>query len=157
ANCGGCGIVCAPANATGACVSGTCQVANCAQGFHDINGDPLDGCEYACDPIGPADTTCDGVDDDCDGTPADHSVAVTCGLGACIAASTCVQGVVLCTPGAPVLEGPPGAPTCSDGIDNDCNGSIDIQDVSCVGCAVDTDCDDGNPCTTDQCLNSLCT
>lgn len=47
ANCGGCRLACAPANAFGACVSGACVVASCSGGFADCNGVVADGCEYA--------------------------------------------------------------------------------------------------------------
>ncbi len=44
-NCGACGSVCSPANATGVCSSGTCQVGSCNAGFSNCNGLPIDGCE----------------------------------------------------------------------------------------------------------------
>jgi hypothetical protein len=44
-NCGGCGAVCAPKNATGRCSGGRCQVGSCAQGFGNCNSDAADGCE----------------------------------------------------------------------------------------------------------------
>ncbi len=44
-NCGACGSVCAPANATGACSAGTCSVAACTGAFKDCNGLVADGCE----------------------------------------------------------------------------------------------------------------
>jgi len=40
-------------------------VSGCPTGTWDINGDPNDGCEYACDYVGPE--LCDGVDNNCDG------------------------------------------------------------------------------------------
>jgi hypothetical protein len=46
----------------------------------------------------------------------------------------------------PGLEGPVGDPTCSDGLDNDCDGRRDLADGNCVA---------GNPgvaCGTDVCL-----
>lgn len=45
ANCGACGRVCSPTNATGACVAGACRVGTCATGFGDCDGDPANGCE----------------------------------------------------------------------------------------------------------------
>jgi hypothetical protein len=36
-----------------------------------------------------------------------------------------------CTPGAPQTEGPFGNATCSDGLDNDCDGSTDAADINC--------------------------
>ena len=45
ANCGGCGKSCAPANASGSCVAGLCQVLSCAPGFADCNKMAADGCE----------------------------------------------------------------------------------------------------------------
>jgi len=70
AHCGACGNVCAPPHATGVCGSGSCGVAACAADFWDVNGNPVDGCEYACvfqsasDPLDPGfvDANCDGLD-----------------------------------------------------------------------------------------------
>jgi hypothetical protein len=53
----------------------------------------------------------------------------------------CSRPVASCTAGAPTVcyavpvgpEGPPGSPTCSDGIDEDCDGLIDAADPDCSG------------------------
>lgn len=68
-NCGACGRACARANSTATCVNSTCQF-QCAPGFYDLNGDPSDGCEYACTfmsstdlpDLGFVDANCDGID-----------------------------------------------------------------------------------------------
>jgi hypothetical protein len=57
---------------------------------------------------------------------------------------------------APRTEGPLEDPTCSDGIDNDCNGLTDDEDPSCKICEIDGDCDDFNFCTRNDCLNQRC-
>ena len=79
------------------------------------------------------DASCDGVDDDCDGgddedyTPGPS----TCGLGVCASTGekTCVDGGELdsCVPGDPITAGSDG--TC-DGIDDDCDGSVDENYIS---------------------------
>ncbi|MBW2264452.1 MAG: hypothetical protein JRG91_21005, partial [Deltaproteobacteria bacterium] len=69
-------------------------------------------------PTGP-DTTCNGVDEDCDGSVDEHWVAGTCGVGACMGTATCVGGTESC------IEGSPTADTTCDGIDDDCDGSTD--------------------------------
>jgi hypothetical protein len=84
------------------------------------------GVPQSCVPGAPAasDATCDGTDDDCDGqTDEDFaSQPTTCGVGACAAtgATSCVGGSLQdsCAPGSPSVE------VC-DGLDNDCDGSID--------------------------------
>lgn len=131
-NCGGCGIKCAPANASGACVGGACTVVACNSGFVDLDGKPANGCEYACTSVGTTDSTCDGKDDDCDGKFDEDYVPTTCGVGACESQSTCVNGVSACTPGQPSAEGPWPATTCSDGADNDCDGLEDSFDPECT-------------------------
>jgi hypothetical protein len=44
-NCGTCGVVCAFANATAACLGGGCFLASCSAGHADCNRDQTDGCE----------------------------------------------------------------------------------------------------------------
>ena len=69
-NCGGCGRICEFANAAPVCIDGDCRLRECAPGFYDINGNPADGCEYACVFQSPADdpdpafvdANCDGID-----------------------------------------------------------------------------------------------
>ncbi|MFC1888895.1 FG-GAP-like repeat-containing protein, partial [Thermodesulfobacteriota bacterium] len=47
-------------------------------------------------------------------------------------------------------------PTCSDTLDNDCDGLIDDLDYhDCLPCEI-LDCDDENPCTDDDCVDDLC-
>jgi hypothetical protein len=77
---------------------------------------------------------------------------------ACTGGDDCDDSNPNVNPGA--TEGPPGDPTCSDGLDNDCDGLIDdLEDLDCVlaSCTVPADCDDGNPCTDDDCVSSHCT
>ncbi|MFC1612103.1 hypothetical protein ACFL6C_14160, partial [Myxococcota bacterium] len=38
-------------------------------------------------------------------------------------------------------------PTCSDDLDNDCDGLIDDEESACLGCTQDSHCDDSDPCT----------
>ncbi len=93
------------------------------------------------------DTNCNGIDENCSGTADEGYVPTpsTCGVGACVAAgqNICQNGVIVnnCTPGAPQTEGPYGDPTCSDGIDNNCNGQIDTADGYCAADCIDNDGD----------------
>jgi len=49
-------------------------------------------------------------------------------------------------------EGPFGDDTCSDNLDNDCDGFVDEDDLKCIKtCFTDEDCNDQNPCTLDVC------
>jgi hypothetical protein len=121
--------------------SGSENFAGSTEGL-DNDGDFLyDGNDpdcLACIPTGVSETICNGVDDDCD-DQIDEDFAPTptnCGVGACAATgeTTCVGGVVgdTCTAGVPGIEGPVGDGTCSDTIDNDCDGLTDGDDADCV-------------------------
>lgn len=120
-----------------------------------------------------ADTTCDAVDDDCDGSvdEAFASVATSCGAGACAAtgATTCSAGVIgdSCTPGSGS-----GSDDSCDGVDDDCDGSIDEGYVpvatscgvgvcgasgatSCVAGAVQDSCAAGAPTGADTACDGV--
>ncbi|MBW2263887.1 MAG: hypothetical protein JRG91_18155, partial [Deltaproteobacteria bacterium] len=71
-SCGACGYVCEVPNGTPMCVDGVCLIESCLEGFHDVNGSIVDGCEYECtatvDMESEDDGTCsDELDNDCDG------------------------------------------------------------------------------------------
>jgi hypothetical protein len=120
--------------------SGNENFAGSTEGL-DNDGDLLyDGndpdCE-ACIPTGVSEAICNGVDDDCDDL-IDEDFAptpTTCGDGACAATGEiiCDGGVErdTCTAGSPGSEGPVGDVTCSDTIDNDCDGFTDGLDADC--------------------------
>ncbi|MFC1754047.1 putative metal-binding motif-containing protein, partial [Thermoproteota archaeon] len=97
--------------------------------FDDSDGDGYDSgvdCDDANASIYPGadDSSCNNVDEDCDGTDDDdyNSTQTTCGIGPCAATGTtsCIFGGIVnsCTPGTPV-------PEVCNGIDDDCNGDID--------------------------------
>jgi RHS repeat-associated protein len=150
-----CGVgACAATGAT-LCISGTVQ--------------------NTCTPGTPAasDTTCNGVDDNCNGTNDEGYVSTlaTCGVGACAAtgATLCVSGTVQnpCTPGMPA----PSDTTCN-GVDDNCNGTNDDGYVStpttcgtgacaatgatlCVSGAVQNSCTPGTPAASDATCNGV--
>ncbi len=80
ANCGGCGSVCAPANAIGACRSGGCAVASCLAGFADCDGDPSNGCESD---VASSTTNCGACGRSC----APPNANGTCSSGVCTVGS----------------------------------------------------------------------
>ena len=123
----------------------------------------------SCQPGTPAadDATCDGVDDDCNGTADDDFVSVpaACGVGACasVGATACVAGSVVdwCVAGTPAT-----ADVTCDGVDDDCNGTADEDYVSlattcgvgacaaagatsCAAGAVTDSCQAGTPAAAD--------
>ncbi len=103
----------------------TCGVGEClATGIKTCIGGLEDN---SCEPKTPTlnDASCNGEDNDCDGsTDEDHVPSpTTCGDGACFAqgAWVCYNGGILentCTPGAPTAE-------ACDGADNDCDKEVD--------------------------------
>ncbi|MCB9540421.1 MAG: hypothetical protein H6704_29745 [Myxococcales bacterium] len=100
----------------------------------------------------PAEETCNGSDDDCDG-PTDEGFDV--GAGCSVGVGACLRrGVRACVDGAGVCDAPPAEPraeVCND-LDDDCDGATDegLPQSPCGGCGatpeevcndVDDDCD----------------
>jgi cysteine-rich repeat protein len=140
--------------------STTCAVGACARTVQNcVNGVP-----QTCTPGAPGVETCNGIDDDCDGQIDQGLGSTTCGVGACMrTVDNCANGVLqTCAPGTPGIEGPAGSPSCTNGIDDDCDGATDANDTGCqLVCGngfIDPgeQCDDGNTIDGDGC-DSNCT
>ncbi len=123
-NCGSCGRICSFAHATASCESGDCVLSACDAGFHDLDGLPGNGCEYACTPADPPTETCNARDDDCDGDvdEGDPGGGGSCGTDQ----GACTAGTLECVGGSVVCVGATGPTTeeCN-GVDDDCDGSTD--------------------------------
>jgi len=141
----------------------------------------LDGTGTECDAVAgePTTETCNGIDDDCDGTIDNGfpNLGESCsvGLGECEA-----TGEFVCTQDESGTEcdavaGPPSDEIC-DSLDNDCDGSVDEGDVCAQACTdgdsdgygdpassgctyPELDCDDSdvsvNPGATEICGNEI--
>ncbi len=102
----------------------------------------LDAAECDAVPGLPVDEVCDGLDNNCDGTPDDGfdlGGACMSGVGECAAAGVAIcdgQGGIGCdaTPGLPQAE------ICDDALDSDCDGATDNG----CACQTDADCGTGN-------------
>ncbi len=141
-NCGRCGNVCNIPNANETCTAGVCgfnPATDCAPGFTDADGNPLNGCEYSCTVTNGGTESCDGVDNDCDGVADDNAtgVGVACAAttpprGACVA-----NGMTVCSGGTLICANAtqPTAEVC-DLVDQDCNGTV--NDGVTQGCYTGT-------------------
>ena len=105
---------------------GGCQLVGCMPGFVNDDGNPANGCEYACNFTGAE--ICDGRDNDCDTSTTE--AALTPPPNFCNPNGVCAGTTPTCTgvggwvcnytsPDYQVTE------TRCDGIDNDCNGGTD--------------------------------
>ncbi|MFK8003673.1 MAG: MopE-related protein [Polyangiales bacterium] len=177
-NCGMCERECVIPGAFPGCMGGECTVERCEIGFHDLDENETNGCEYEC--IETGEELCDTRDNDCDGNT-DEGFDVTSDIGNCglcgnvcsfnNAGATCMDSVcqigdcnagfvdVNMDPadGCELACSPTGAETCN-GADDDCDSRIDEGfDLStnashCGRC--------GNACTfvnaTGACSGSVC-
>jgi hypothetical protein len=108
-------------NPGGGVACSTGQQGVCAAGTRQCLGGVL-----ACiRDVPPAAETCNGLDDDCDGTTDEGTAGGSCSTGlpgVCNAGTReCTGGVLLCTPTA-------SAPEVCDDQDNDCDGVVDGGD-----------------------------
>ncbi len=152
-NCGGCGVLCAPAGAFGVCEDGTCSLGPCDVGFFDLDGDPDNGCEYRCLPSAVDDAVCDRRDDDCDGTVDEDVDLMTdaANCGACGRTCRFARGMAACVDGACELAGCDENFFDLDGADgNGCEYACVVASPAVETCnARDDNCDgvvdEGNP------------
>ncbi|MBU1240821.1 hypothetical protein KJ865_14000, partial [Myxococcota bacterium] len=170
-NCGECGRICAFPNGDGGCISGDCVLSGCQAGYADADGAPGNGCE--CIITGADDSTCDGVDNDCNGETDEDFLGAQCytgpgcvnnGDGTFTCAGECTTGTSQCSGGQEQCIGQVGpALEICDGLDNDCDGVVDEgydlnNDVNnCGGC--DVRCNLGNAlarCELGNCKVSVC-
>jgi hypothetical protein len=109
----------------------TCGTGAClASGTHFCDRGTL---VSRCTPRAPAlnDVTCNGIDDDCNGTADEDFVSqlTQCGVGACRAQGTtsCISGLIVnsCQPSPAAADD-----SACNGVDDDCNGSVDEDFVS---------------------------
>jgi hypothetical protein len=118
-HCGTCTNACPDGlNADGICELSACILV-CRAGYQDRDGAP--GCEYACSPSGTAES-CNGVDDDCDGTT-DEDFACAVGRSTPCTTSCGTSGSGACSPACTPPTGAaclPPAESCN-GLDDDCD------------------------------------
>ncbi|MCK6573893.1 hypothetical protein L6V77_22680 [Myxococcota bacterium] len=130
-HCGRCQRACALDGALAACVGGACTIAGCRRGFHDIDGLPANGCEYACTPSPSQEEVCDARDNDCDGL-VDEDWPVG---DLCVVEGECGQGALECDgtgrgvrcDTAPGSSADRSVPEQCNGRDDDCDGAIDEE------------------------------
>jgi len=91
----------------------------------------------------------------CVGTGLDCDDGDDCTIDACDESGDACQNTL--DPGAGTTEGPVGDASCSNEVDDDCDGKTDEQDSECVSCTDNIDCNDSNPCTIDVCNSGQCT
>jgi hypothetical protein len=122
--------------------SGTMGVGTCSAGTQTCNdtGTGYGACVGAVTPV--ADSCGDGNDNDCDGETDETCVCTPFSTSACYDGESGTSGVGACHSGthACAADGTgygecvgsvtPVAETCGDGVDNDCDGSID---EGCIG------------------------
>ncbi len=109
-HCGGCGQSCEAPNAITACVTGTCQLAQCVSGYLDCDMNPLTGCEV--DPKVSVEH-CGGCNAPC----VKPNATMECANSQC--------AIVACNPNFGDCDGQP---------DNGCETDLTTSPYNCNGC-----------------------
>ncbi len=109
-------------------IPGDCDDTDPALNWDDVDGDGYTTCNADCDDsdaaVSPAGIeVCDGVDNDCDGTPDDVDLDGDTYFTAECGGTDCDDARAAVHPGADEV--------CGDGLDNDCNGTLDDEDPAC--------------------------
>jgi hypothetical protein len=117
--------------------------------------------------VKPSPEICDGVDNDCNGTP-DETCSCVNGMTQVCGNPTppCKQGTQTCTDGAWPTDCAgevKGSAEVCDGLDNDCNGAVDQggdalcgSGKKCAGTAGCVTCKTANDCEKRMCQNTVC-
>jgi hypothetical protein len=101
----------------------------------------VDGVAVTCDPMAGATTeTCNGRDDDCDGSTDEETTGAACSTGKL---GVCAVGTTACAAGTPSCTQATSATVeVCDGKDNDCNGVTDEANAAdCMNYLLDSDGD----------------
>ncbi|MBX5482734.1 MAG: hypothetical protein IRZ16_12975, partial [Myxococcaceae bacterium] len=118
-------LPCESTNASGTCMG--VRTCNASTGYS------------ACDARVPAEESCNGIDDNCNGQIDEDLGSTTCGVGACVVTvDNCVNGMPSqCVPREPM-------PEICDEVDNDCDMQVDEdfdKEASVTTCGTcDNDC-----------------
>jgi len=118
-NCGACGHACNLPNAVPVCTAGVCAISSCKPGYWDLDKDPNDGCEHACIPTNNGVEICDGLDNDCNGTPDD---GIFCNCKTTESPRECGTGIGMCQTGTQ---------SCINGVWQACTGMVDPRPIIC--------------------------
>ncbi|MEZ4294892.1 MAG: fibrinogen-like YCDxxxxGGGW domain-containing protein [Polyangiaceae bacterium] len=152
-SCGACGAVCAVANGTPTCATGSCQIDACDAGFDDCDNDASNGCETD---LAADDDNCGACAFSCGGLP---NAAGVCQSGSC--AYACDAGFGDCdgdpvngceTAGGCNLSCGAGTGDCDGIAANGCETALTTQG-NCGGCGVTCA---GAPNAAPVCLGGAC-
>ncbi|MDD5043890.1 MAG: MopE-related protein [Patescibacteria group bacterium] len=119
------------------CAAGVGECQRTGKEICEVGGDIVCGAE----PGKAGKEICDGKDNDCDGEIDEELGEQTCGRGLCEHTIECVDGEAeICDPAeGRETEALADGYSCEDGIDNDCDGKTDEDDMGCQEDPVYTD------------------